>query len=104
MTTLNFVRDNFDQDNTFTFAYQGVRGQERTATGYLKNYGDEGMFIMKQSVCLKDQYTAKDDEERRRLNAMAPVRDGDIVEVEGKQYKVKILGNYSDAGRLIAVQ
>ena len=101
MTTLNFICGAFDQDNTFTFAYQGRGRQECTATGYLRDYGDEGVFIMQQAACIKDQYTAKDDEERSRLNAMTPVRDGDIVEVEGKQYKVKILGNYSDAGRLI---
>ena len=98
---LNFTRDNFDQDNTFTFAYRGVRGQERTATGYLFNSKDEGViYIMKQSDCLKGAYTAKDVGESARLNAMTPVRDGDVVEVEGQQYKVRILGNYSDAGRL----
>lgn len=101
MTTLNFVRDSFDQDNTFTFAYQNSRRQECTATGYLKDYGDEGVFIMKQADDIKAEYTAKDDEELSRLSAMTPVRDGDTVEVEGKQYKVKIIGNYSDAGRLI---
>lgn len=101
---LNFTRDNFDQDNTFTFAYQGIRGQERTATGYLFNSKDEGtIYIMKQSACLKDSYTAKDMEESARLNAMTPVRDGDLVLVEGQQYKVKILGNYSDAGRLVKI-
>jgi len=104
MTTLNFTRDSFDQDNTFTFAYQGIRGQERTATGYLFDSKDEGViYIMKQSACLKGEYTAKDNEERARLNAMTPVRDGDVVEVEGQQYKVRILGNYSDAGRLIKI-
>lgn len=95
---LNFPRDNFDQDNTFTFAYHR-RGQERTATGYL--FKDEGViYIMQKSACLKSAYTAKDVEERARLNAMTPVRDGDVVEVEGQQYEVRILGNYSDAGRL----
>lgn len=101
---LNFTRDNFDQDNTFTFAYQGIqgiRGQERTATGYLFNSKDEGViYVIKQSACLKGVYTAKDAEESARLNATTPVRDGDVVEVEGQQYKVRILGNYSDAGRL----
>lgn len=103
-TTLNFPADNFDQDNTFTFAYQGFRGQERTATGYLFDSKEEGtIYIMKQSACMKDVYTAKDNEEAARLNAMTPIRTGDIVEVGGKNYQVKILGNYSDAGRLIPV-
>lgn len=44
-----------------------------------------------------------DDEERAHLNAQVPVHNGDMVEVEGKQYTVKILGNYSDTDRLIPV-
>lgn len=103
MTVLNFPRDNFDQDNTFTFAYRGARGIERTATGYLFDGEEEGLYIMKQSACLKDQYTDADRAESARLNAMTPVRDGDEVTLNGKQYRVKILGNYSDAGRLIPV-
>lgn len=100
MQALNFPIDNFDQDNTFTFAYQGIRGQERTATGYLFDGGDEGIYIMKKSACLKAQYSDKDREESARLLAMTPLRTGDIVELNGQQYRVSILGNYSDAGRL----
>ena len=101
-TTLNFPIDNFDQDNTFTFEYAGIRGTARTATGYLFQDGEQ-IFLMKQSACIKAEYTAKDREESDRLRAMTPVRTGDIVEVRGQQYRVKILGNYSDAGRLIPV-
>jgi hypothetical protein len=101
---LNFPRDNFDQDNTFAFVCKGFRGNDCIATGYLFNSEDEGkIYVMKQSACLKSAYTAKDDEERARLSAQAPVRNGDIVEVGGHQYTVKILGNYSDAGYLAAV-
>ena len=100
--TLNFPRDHFDQDNTFTFAYQGIRGQECTATGYLFKE-ERVIYLMKKTACLKSEYTAKDYEERVRLSAQVPVRHGDVVEVDGKQYTVKILGNYKDAGRLIPV-
>ncbi len=101
MQALNFPRDNFDQDNTFTFAYRGMRGIERTATGYLFNSTEEGVvYIMKQAACLKDVYTDADRAEQRRLDAQIPLRTGDVVTVEGKQYRVRILGNYSDAGRL----
>jgi hypothetical protein len=103
ITTLNFPADNFDQDNTFAFEYIGFRGQACTATGYLFDCGEQGIYVMKQSACLKDVYTAKDREERARLNAAQPVRTGDVVTVNGRQYTVKILGNYSDAGRLIPV-
>lgn len=102
MLTLNFHRDSFDQDNTFTFAYEGRRG-EVTATGYLFDGKDEGLYIMKRSACLKASYTDADIAEQRRLDAQIPVRNGDIVEVNGQQYKVTILGNYSDAGRLTKV-
>ena len=101
MQVLNFPIDNFDQVNTFTFVYQGFRGNQVRATGYIF-YDDEKnvMYIMQKSACLKSSYTNADYEERARLNAMPPVRHGDIVEVAGKQYRVQILGNYSDAGRL----
>jgi hypothetical protein len=101
--TLNIRTDNFDQDNTFTFAFIGSRGQERVRTGYVADFEEEGVYIMQKGACLKSHYTAKDYEETDRLNAMTPVRTGDIVEVNGKQYTVKILGDYSDAGRLIPV-
>ena len=100
MLTLNFPRDNFDQDNTFAFAYEGAR-VERKAAGYLFNSADTGViYIMKKSACLKDSYTDTDLAEARRLAAQAPLRTGDVVTVDGKQYLVRILGNYSDAGRL----
>ena len=101
MITLTATTDNFDQDNTFTFEYAGSRGRTFTATGYLADFGDEGIYIMKNSACLKSHYTPKDEEERARLNAMQPVRNGDCVMFNGKQYTVKILGNFSNAGRLI---
>jgi hypothetical protein len=103
MQVLKFKTDNFDQDNTFTFAFPGSRGQERVRTGYAADFEDEGVYIMQRSACLKAQYTAKDYEETARLAAMTPLRTGDIVEIDGKQYTVKILGDYSDAGRLIPV-
>lgn len=101
MPTLNFPRDNFDQDNTFAFAYQGTWGIDRIATGYLFKSAEDGqIFIMKQSACLKDGYTDADRAERLRLDAQIPLRTNDVVTVDGKNYRVRILGNYSDAGRL----
>jgi hypothetical protein len=102
---LSFPRDNFDQDNTFTFAYKGYKGAERTATGYLFNSVDEGVvYIMKQSAVLKDHYTPADIAESARLAAQTPVRTGDTVTVNGRTYLAKIIGNYSDAGRLAPIE
>jgi hypothetical protein len=104
MQVLNFPIDNFDQVNTFAFEYKGFRGNPVQATGYIFHDDEKDvMYIMKKSACLKSHYTKEDDAERLRLNTMTPVRHGDIVEVSGKQYRVQILGNYSDAGRLIPV-
>ena len=100
-TKLNFRTNIQDQDNTFTFVYKNSRGQERTGTGYLFDGEQEGIFIMQQSACIKSHYTQKDREESARLQAMTPLRTGDIVELEGKTYTVQINGNYSDAGKLI---
>ena len=104
MQVLNFPRDNFDQDNTFSFAFQGRRG-EQTRTGYLFNSKDEGrIYILQGGICIKQVYTQADRDETTRLAAQQPVRSGDTVEVNGKQYQVRINGDFSDAGYLIEIQ
>lgn len=103
MTTLNFKNDAFHHGVSFRVAIQGRKG-ERTITCYLFNSEDEDkIYVMQEAACIKSHYSAEDRAERDRLATMTPVRDGDIVEVEGQQYKVKILGNYSDAGYLIKI-
>jgi hypothetical protein len=103
MITLTPTTDSFDQDNTFVFSYTNRIGCTSRAKGYLADFGDEGIYIMKTSLCLKDSYTEKDMEEAARLHAMKPVRNGDVVLYNGQEYKVSILGNYSDAGRLTKI-
>ncbi|UTS52020.1 hypothetical protein [Synechococcus phage BUCT-ZZ01] len=101
---LNYMADNFDQENTFSFEYVGFRGVTRRATGYLFNCEKENkIYILQKSAYIKSHYTEADNAERTRLNTMTAVKTGDIVEVEGKKYEVKILGDYSDAGRLIPI-
>ena len=105
MMKLNFPRDNFDQDSTFSFAFKNHRDQECVTTGYLfYSKQNNTTYIMQTSACLKAHYTDKDREESARLQAQVPVRTGGIVEVEGKQYQVHISGNYSDAGYLIPME
>lgn len=103
MTTLNFKNDTFHRGVSFRVAIAGRRG-ERTITCYLFNSEDEGkIYVMQEAACLKSHYSAADHAEFDRLAAMTPVRDGDVVEVEGQQYTVKILGDYSDAGYLVKI-
>lgn len=100
MQTLNFSLDTLDQDNTFAMEVQGFKGQSIRITACLhKDYqkqGDGILWAMKKSACLKAVYTAKDQEERERLNLSEPLRNGDAVLIEGKQYKTRVLGNFSD--------
>jgi hypothetical protein len=99
MTTLNFKNDAFHRGMSFRVIITGRRG-DRTITCYLFD-ADDKIFVMQESACLKSHYSIEDRAELARLNAMTPIRDGDVVEVEGQQYKVKINGDYSDAGYLI---
>lgn len=64
------------------------------------NPEDNKVFIMQKSACLKSHYTPEDIAHRERMNKMVPLKAGEIVLFEGKEYKVRILGNYSDCGRL----
>ena len=102
-TTLTIAQDSFDTAADFTFEYKGYAGRTCTASGYLFQSDDGQIYLMKNSAVLKSHYSDEDRAERIRLNSMNPVRDGDTVAVNDKQYKVKILGNFSDAGRLYAI-
>lgn len=100
---LTMPTSNFDRDARFAFEYLDYKKQPTRGEGYLFYAKDEDqLYIMKRGGCIQASYTA---EERAHIDRIyrgdAVVRDGDIVTVDGKAYTVKILGNYSDAGRLI---
>lgn len=100
MNKLNFCTGAFDTVNTFAFEYEGRRGACR-ATGYLfKDKQENVIYLMKKAGMICDSYSEAQIAESDRLYNMSPVRHGDVVEVEGQRYKVRILGNFSDAGRL----
>ncbi len=90
----------FNRRETFIFAYKDRRG-EHVATGYIFDGGEHGIYIMQESACITASYTVADRADMARLAAMTPLRDGDVVSVGGTLYRVQILGNFSDAGRLI---
>lgn len=95
MKTLTVAIDNFDQVNTFNVEYVGTRGILRTLTASLR-YCDGEFWALKNSACLKDSYTDADDQERNRLASESLVKNNDVVLINGKQYKVRVNGNYSD--------
>jgi hypothetical protein len=103
MITLNIPTDNFDRAAGFAFEYMDYKKQPQRAEGYLFYSAQEDtMYLMKRAVSIQSSYT---DAERAHTHRIycgdAVVRNGDSVMVDGKAYTVKILGNYSDAGRLI---
>jgi hypothetical protein len=64
---------------------------------------DNVLWIMQCAAVLSDRYSAAEEAERTRLHAETPVENGDIVLVDGAQYKVRVKGNYSDCAILEAI-
>ena len=103
MTDLTFPTDTFDTAAHFAFEYLNYKKRPTRGEGYLFHDIEGGqIYLLKSSVCLKSHYTDADRALTDRIyNGDQVVRDGDTVTVAGKAYTVKILGDYSDAGRLI---
>tara|TARA_Y100000015_G_scaffold37630_1_gene39726 strand:+ start:936 stop:1298 length:363 start_codon:yes stop_codon:yes gene_type:complete len=58
---------------------------------------DDGIFWgLASGATLKSSYSQADKDEQKRLREDAPVEDGDIVLIEGNQYRAKVLGDYSN--------
>ena len=64
--------------------FRGIRQEVR-----VRDYGDEGVFLMSYGCALKDCYTAEDEARQRAIEAASPVRDGEEVSYNGKRYTVK---------------
>ena len=93
-----------DLAGRFTFEITRYNGKKSDCDGYIFKCDQENkIYIMQCSAVLKGHYTAEDIALRDRLNALEPLRTDDIVLFEGKPHKVKINGDYSDAGLLIPV-
>ena len=93
----------FDRDAHFAFEYLNYKKQPSRGEGYVfhDDVADE-WFILQTASCLKDSYTAEDRAHLDRIfRGEQVLRTGDSVTVNGKAFTVKILGDYSDAGRLI---
>jgi hypothetical protein len=96
MKTLNISTGSFDKVNTFTIAplkwstcklYKGYQTE------------DDGIYwVMQCSAMLKAHYSDEDRAESKRLTEMEPIQNGEIVLIEGKEFKFNYKGNYSDCG------
>jgi len=107
MITLTFPTSTFDTAAHFAFETATKRFGEvkhERHEGYLFRDDTDGqIYVMKCATTLKSEYTDADRALTQRIYyGEECLRTGDQVEVEGKIYTVKILGIFSDAGRLIA--
>lgn len=99
MQNLKLSTSNFDQENTFEIEFANPRRTHRMKVSLHRDYkvkGDGILWAMQSGSCLKAQYSDKDIAERNRLNTATPVRHSDIVQIEGKQYQTRVLGDFSD--------
>jgi hypothetical protein len=97
--TLCLSTGSFDQVNTFRLV---VPGHAITCTVHrdYEKVGDGILWFMQRAGCLKSHYTERDRAEQERLREEEPVRHGDIVMVDGRKFRVRVLGDYSNAAVL----
>lgn len=102
MRTLEISQDSFDRK---TFRVDIGKKRDRTAKvcSYHDDTGAQVLWIMQVSGCIKSHYSAADILETERLKSEVPVKHDDIVEIEGKQYRVHVNGDYSNLGKLYAI-
>lgn len=95
MRTLTLTTDTFDQVNTFM-----IQGPRRAIRACLhrdfEKQGDGIYWAMQKSGMLKSTYTEADRAETDRLNSEPVIQNGEIVLIDGEQYKIRVNGDYSD--------
>ena len=58
--------------------------------------GDGIYWGLQGAVVLSASYSIEEKKETARLNTETPVRNGDLVQINGGTYKARVLGNFSD--------
>ena len=96
MRELKLSTGSFDQINTFrVFSKRGFPMTASLYQGYEKE-GDGIYWAMNHGATLQSHYSAADKAETARLKREAVLMQDEIVLIDGKQYKIRILGNYSN--------
>lgn len=95
-----FNTDMRNRDAVFSLEFSGF-SRVRTLKCVLRlgyQDRDDGVFwALQKSICIQSSYTDEEIAERQRLRLEEPVRDGDIVRINGGLYKTRLLGDYTDA-------
>ncbi|HPD73472.1 MAG TPA: hypothetical protein PLL30_16995 [Candidatus Krumholzibacteria bacterium] len=105
MRTMQLHTDSFDRKNTFRIrcGRDGYAARASLHRGMLTR--DDGvLWVLQHASCIASSYSADEIAERERLAAEAPVVNGEIVEVEGEKYRVRVIGDYSDCAILDPVE
>lgn len=95
----------FSETFAFEIKLHGKRAGcvHRTKGHLFRDDADGQVYIIQYATVIKERYTDADRALAARLAAEAPVEHGDLVTVDGRLYRVNILGDYSDAGRLTPI-
>ena len=96
MRELKLSTDTFDQENTFAVSH--IKYAKCSLHRDYKVDGDGIYWVMQSAAVLKSHYSDQDKAESARLLADKGISNGDVVMIDGNQYKFKYLGNYSDCG------
>ena len=97
MKTLSISQDSFDTAARFTINLSRKNGLYSEASLHkdYKTTGDGIFWALQKSACLQSHYSAEDIAHRDAMRNMKPLEHGDLVMIEGEQYKVRVLGNFS---------
>ena len=93
---LKLAVDNFDQVNTFNVQVTKTTVAKCSLKRDYDKRGDGIYWAMNPGTTLKSHYSEADRAEAARLTLEFPVRNGEIVMIEGKEYRTRVLGAYSD--------
>jgi hypothetical protein len=102
MTTLQF-KTNIKLSGIIGKCYLFQASTDESFKNSRKRPDDDKIFILQTGSILKSHYTEQDYAEQNAFNALDPLQNGQQVIVNGKNYIVKINGNYSDAGYLVEI-
>ena len=58
--------------------------------------GDGIYWGMADTVMIKDSYTQADRDEKKRIRESDPVENGEIVIIDGAEYRARVLGDFSN--------
>lgn len=90
---------NNESNRALRFKVEGVPGEVSLMRDSLKE-GDGMLWGMQHGTMLKAHYTEADRAHTLYMQSVTPIKHHDIVKVEGRNYRVRVSGNYSDCIRL----